>query len=281
MKKLRTVHFIAILMISLIFIISPLAQEKKEAEDVYTIKKGDTLWDISSKFLKDPFLWPKLWQGNPYITNPHWIYPGRPIRLSPLEDLKKVEGTQPQEEPKKVVGGEKPKEAVVEAGVKKVEPPPIEKKPEVVVEAKPTEGRPTEVKTTVGKPAEAKPTFYPEARFAGFLSEVDLQGIGIVLDSKEGKTLMSEEDIVYLAFKTSKSIMIGDKYTVFRASEEVRHPLTDEKIGKKIQILGNIKIIDKNGNFFTAKVIEAFDAILKGDMINPYMKEKMEGEGGK
>ena len=281
MKKLRSVHFIAILVISLIFIISPLAQEKKEAEDVYTIKKGDTLWDISSKFLKDPFLWPKLWQGNPYITNPHWIYPGQPIRLSPLEDLKKVEGTQPQEEPKKVVGEEKPKEAIVEAEVKKVEPPPIEKKIEVVVEAKPTEGRPTEVKPTVGKPTEAKPSFFPEARFAGFLSDIGYPGIGIILDSKEGKSLMSQEDIVYLTFKTSETIMIGDKFTVFRASEEVRHPATGQKIGKKIEITGNIKIIDQNGIFFTAKVIEAFDAILKGDKIHPYMKERMEGEGGK
>jgi LysM repeat protein len=261
MKKLRSIHFIAILMISLIFILSPLAQEKKEAEDVYTIKQGDTLWDISSKFLKDPFLWPKLWQRNPYITNPHWIYPGQPIRLSPLEDLKK-------EEPKKVVVEEKPKEekpkgAIVEAEVKKVEPPPIEKKPETVVEA---------------KPAEAKPIFFPEARSAGFLSEIDLQGIGIILDSKEGKSLMSQEDIVYLAFKTSKPIMIGDKYTVFRASEVVKHPVTDKKIGMKYSITGNVQIIDQYGNFFTARVIESFDAILKGDMLHPYMKEKMEGE---
>src|SRR4030042_6251798 len=207
MKKLRSIHFIAILMISLIFILSPLAQEKKEAEDVYTIKQGDTLWDISSKFLKDPFLWPKLWQRNPYISNPHWIYPGQSIRLSTLEDLKKVEENRPLEEPKKEVveekpKEEKPKEVIVEAEVKKVEPPPIEEKPEVVVEAKPTEEKPTE----------AKPTFFPEARSAGFLSKIDLQGMGIILDSKEGKTFMSQEDIVYLAFKTSKQIMIGDKY---------------------------------------------------------------------
>jgi len=279
MKKLRSTHFIAILIVSLIFILSPLAQEKKEAEDVYTIKQGDTLWDISSKFLKDPFLWPKLWQRNPYITNPHWIYPGQPIRLSPLEDLKK-------EEPKKVVVEEKPKEAIVEEEVKKVEPPPIEKKIEVVVEAKPPEVKPTEVKPTEVKPAEVKPVevkppFFPETRSAGFLSDIEFPGIGIILDSKEGKSLISQEDIVYLAFKTSKTVMIGDKYTVFRATEVVRHPITDQKIGKKINITGNIKIIDQHGNFFTAKVIESFDAILKGDMIHPYMKERMEGKEGK
>ena len=279
MKKLRSTHFIAILIVSLIFILSPLAQEKKEAEDVYTIKQGDTLWDISSKFLKDPFLWPKLWQRNPYITNPHWIYPGQPIRLSPLEDLKK-------EEPKKVVVEEKPKEAIVEEEVKKVEPPPIEKKIEVVVEAKPPEVKPTEVKPTEVKPAEVKPVevkppFFPETRSAGFLSDIEFPGIGIILDSKEGKSLISQEDIVYLAFKTSKTVMIGDKYTVFRATEVVRHPITDQKIGKKINITGNIKIIDQHGNFFTAKVIESFDAILKGDMIHPYMKERMEGREGK
>ncbi len=285
MKKLRSAHLIAILMISLIFVISPLAQEQKEAEDVYTIQKGDTLWDISSKFLKDPFLWPQLWQRNPYITNPHWIYPGQSIRLSPLEDLKKVEEIQPKEEPKKEpkkeMAEEKPKEAVVEAEVKKVEPPPIEQKEEAVVEAKPAEGQPTERKQIEREPIERKPTFYTEARSAGFLSEAGLKGIGIILDSKEGKTLMSQEDIVYLAFKASETVMIGDRFTIFRDWEEVKHPLNDRKIGKKIYILGNIKIIDKNGNFFTAKVIESFDAIFKGDKVHPYMTERMEGERGR
>ncbi len=42
--------------------------------------------------MKNPFLWPKLWQRNPYITNPHWIYPGNPVRLNPLEEPKKEEG---------------------------------------------------------------------------------------------------------------------------------------------------------------------------------------------
>jgi hypothetical protein len=53
----------------------------------YIIKKGDTLWDISERFYKDPFLWPLLWQQNQYVTNPHWIFPGDRIRLYPYKLL--------------------------------------------------------------------------------------------------------------------------------------------------------------------------------------------------
>src|SRR5580765_8140408 len=42
-------------------------------DDIYTVVEGDTLWDISHKEFKDPYLWRKLWQTNPAITNPHEI----------------------------------------------------------------------------------------------------------------------------------------------------------------------------------------------------------------
>ncbi|HLU64892.1 MAG TPA: LysM domain-containing protein, partial [Kofleriaceae bacterium] len=47
----------------------------------HTVRRGDTLWDISWLYFNSPWEWPRVWSYNPEITNPHWIYPGDQVRL--------------------------------------------------------------------------------------------------------------------------------------------------------------------------------------------------------
>ncbi len=49
---------------------------KTTAPKRYVVKKGDTLWGISHKFLNNPSYWPEIWDVNQKINNPHLIFPG-------------------------------------------------------------------------------------------------------------------------------------------------------------------------------------------------------------
>lgn len=80
-----------------------------EEPTVYLIQKGDTLWGLSDRFLRDPFYWPNLWERNQIITNPHFVFPGQKVKIYP--DRIEVEP---------------PQQAVT------VPPPPVEKKEEPV-----------------------------------------------------------------------------------------------------------------------------------------------------
>ena len=59
------------------------SDQSMQADEVHTVKEGDTLWDLSERELGSPWYWPKVWSYNPQIDNPHMIYPGNTIRFSP------------------------------------------------------------------------------------------------------------------------------------------------------------------------------------------------------
>ncbi|MFN3417221.1 MAG: LysM peptidoglycan-binding domain-containing protein [Caldimonas sp.] len=64
----------------------PLSELAPNAPDTYTVKRGDTLWDISSLFLRSPWRWPELWGMNlDQIRNPHLIFPGQILVLEKLD----------------------------------------------------------------------------------------------------------------------------------------------------------------------------------------------------
>lgn len=72
-------------LIPLLFSVNIQAQNIKinpNHPDQYSVVKGDTLWDISGKFLQHPWQWGEIWESNPQIKNPHLIYPGDLLAFS-------------------------------------------------------------------------------------------------------------------------------------------------------------------------------------------------------
>src|SRR5689334_16484754 len=55
--------------------------------EVHIVKQGDTLSQIAGAALKDPRMWPLLWEQNEHIINPHWIYPNDKILIRPVTPL--------------------------------------------------------------------------------------------------------------------------------------------------------------------------------------------------
>lgn len=219
-------------------------QGRLEEEMDYIVKNGDTLWGISERFYGDPFLWPRLWQQNQYVTNPHQIYPGDRIRLYPYKVLIELEE---------------------EAKPLEVKPPPAP--PVSVEEAPPLPPIPEVIRLTV----------YPEVRSAGFVAD-RMEGVGMIVGSKVDKLLLVAEDEVYISFQKGISVKAGDVFTIFRLGKVIKHPALKKLVlGRKIEILGTAVITRaKEGEAPTALITKCYDTISLGDMVTPYFPEREE-----
>jgi nucleoid-associated protein YgaU len=82
LSRIRTVAACAMLTVATY---AAAAQVNEGHPTTYVVQKGDTLWDISARFLQKPWLWPEIWQANPQVQNPHLIYPGDVLSLAYLD----------------------------------------------------------------------------------------------------------------------------------------------------------------------------------------------------
>ena len=218
---------------------SSTAPQVVDTEKDYTVKVGDTLWDISKRFYNDPFLWPRLWQQNQYITNPHQIKPGDLIRLYPYKVL-----IQPQEVKAPIIQELKPlaPPKLTEA------PPPLPSLPDII-----------------------RLTIYPEVNSAGFIAD-KMEGVGRIVSGKVDRLEFVAEDEIYITFQNGFTAKKGDTFTIYRVGEQIVHPIIKKMLlGRKITILGTAVITKaKEGEVATALITRSYDAMLRGDELTPY-----------
>ena len=208
---------------------------------IYTIVPRDTLWDISGKFLENPFKWPKLWRYNSYIKNPDLIYPGNIVRITPdgIEvltpsgidpDTLPVLSLTPREE--KVVVLQPPPEPVVV-------PPP---------------------------PAYASDSI----RKAGFISDEELASAGAIIGPKDKKDMMNEGDTVFISFGDGEDVVPGDRFTIFKEGETIKHPVSGKTLGHVVEVVGTLTAGQVDGDVVTANIDSSFKEIDAGSRLKRF-----------
>ena len=231
MFKFRTI--LVCLLISALAYAQGVLPFPKGGTTIYVVKSGDTLWDISDKFYGNHFLWPRLWEINPYIDNPHLIYPGDVLNLTDLPIVKFDPKTKT-------------------ADLREIAPPP-------------------------------PVYFYSPGGSEGFIPPDEWEHMGTILTSEPPKILLGEGDVVYTNLGTHHGIRPGDKFTVFRSSSPVMHPITGKKEGYKVAVLGELEIFDIIGKKRSAaKITESIREITRGARIRPkepFVKEVVVKKG--
>lgn len=232
-KQICTWLSLLILTLTLAAALPAFAQDR---EQTYIIKKGDTLWGISERFINDPYYWPNLWAINPDITNPHLIYPGDKIRI--FGDRMVLIPTYP--------GGEAKQPSTPK-------PAPAAETPKVVEKAT--------LKTGGGS--------------EGFIHNGE-KPLGVIVDSVDNRTLLTENDTVFLKMEDTAVVSVGDTYGIFKRGKKVVHPATGENYGNMMHDLGYLQVTSIQDQIVTAKIGKVFREVERGAELYDYVPPVME-----
>ncbi len=222
----------------------PATKEEAPAKDeapgtVHTVVRGDTLWDLSQTYLGSPWYWPKVWSYNPQIANPHWIYPGNQVRFH--------NGN-----------GEEP------AGRVDVEGEPLTESDLSAVEPAEDEG----VAMIGLKPYQ--PKGHEKLPREGFVTDRELDQLGVIYKSFAETQMLTTGDIVYLKFRDPSTAVVGKDYLVYRPERKVYHPRTGRFVGYLTVLLGQARVLQTDDpNYIRARISETTKPMYRGDYVGP------------
>ena len=208
-----------------------------EAGESYTVQQGDTLWDLSKRFLDDPYTWPKVWAENPAIANPHFIYPGNTVRFPgqrgaaavgiprELEDFSVSDGRALGDDDDVAVVGPYRIGYVAPRGLR--------------------------------------------TRRESFVTQQELDASGVLHAAFEERAMLSTLDTAYARFPASPTVKPGERYLLYKTERQLVHPITGAPLGYQITILGTGRVVAVDDRAATVQIAEALEPIERGALLMP------------
>lgn len=231
-----------------------------DAPETYTIQPGDTLWNLSAKFLNNPWYWPKVWSINPQIDNPNWVHPGSVIRFykgpdeAPVQVEQVAEGT--MDEISSSDDEDYPEEISSDAD--------LEMDTEIETEFSESQEGPAfegDQATKYLRKVASRAGLAQQKRF--FVPNEKLKDAGRVENSPEEKKYLTIGDRVYVDLKNK--LEPGTVLQVFRTVKKLHHPVKMSALGEVVMLVGEIKIDTHSKGKSLATVVTAWDAVFRGD----------------
>ncbi len=212
-----------------------------EHPQTYIVQEGDTLWDISSVFLRDPWYWPEIWFKNPQIENPHLIYPGDTLAIVYIGGERRIQ-LQTRGADGQVLS------RLDGLTVVKVSPRVRTQSIEASIPSIPIES----IRHLLDRPV--------------IIDEETLNNSAYVLSSLDEHLINAINDKLYVR-KLDTSTGTG-RYQIFRPSRPLFDPVTDELLGYEALYVGESKLLLR-GDPASVRVTNSVREILRNDRVMP------------
>ena len=208
--------------------------------DEYTVKKGDTLWDISGTFLNSPWLWPEIWHVNPQIENPHLIFPGDLIRLVYLDGQPRLT----LERTLKMVPGAR-------GGINGA----TKLSPSIRVQH--TEDAISAI------PLDKIEVFLSRSRI---VDAGELEASPYMLAGQQQHVIVGAGDRAYARGNFDEQY---SNYGVYRKGQTFKDPVTKELLGIYAQGIGTVAVSKKTDDIATVDIVRTYEEVRPGDSLLP------------
>ena len=216
-----------------------------EHPDTYIVQKGDTLWDISSIFLRDPWHWPEIWFKNPQVENPHLIYPGDILAIIYVDGQRQVQLV------RRGVDGEVLSTGGIGATgltVVKLSPRVRSESIDASIPSIPIES----IRHLLSRPQ--------------VIDQEELNRAAYIISSVDEHLVNSINDKLYVR-KLDTSSGVG-RYQIFRPDKAIFDPTTEELLGYQALYVGESKLLVR-GDPATVRVSSSIREILRNDRVLP------------